>query len=64
MVPVSIEDHVQAVLDSPAACRRVLRDVRDRFEAGLLTDARWNSVQSEVERFRPAPSTQLRWGGR
>lgn len=63
-VAVSLDEHVRAVLDSPAACRRVLRDLRERFESGLLTDARWNSVQSEVERFRPAPRTQLRWGGR
>ncbi len=61
---VSIDEHVRAVLDSPAACRRVLRDVRERSEAGLLDDARWSSVQSEVERFQPAPRTHLRWGGR
>ena len=61
---VSIDEHVRAVLDSPAAFRRVLRDVRERSEAGLLQDARWNSLQSEVERFRPKPPTHLRWGAR
>jgi hypothetical protein len=28
---VSLDDHVQAVLASPAACRRVLRDLRKRW---------------------------------
>lgn len=64
VVEVSIDEHVRAVLDSPAACRRVLREVRERAEAGLLEDARWTSVQSEVERFRTPPRTHLRWARR
>ena len=63
-VEVSITEHVRAVLDSPAACRRVLRDLRERAEAGLLEDARWNSVQSEVEHFQTRARTHLRWTGR
>lgn len=63
-VEVSLDEHVRAVLDSPAACRRVLRDVRERAEAGLLKDARWESLQSEVERFQHQPRTHLGWGGR
>jgi len=61
-VEVSLDEHVRAVLDSPAACRRVLRDVRERAEAELLQDARWSSVQSEVMRFQHMPRPGLRWG--
>lgn len=63
-VAVSLDEHVRAVLDSPAACRRVLRGVRERAKAGLLQDARWSSVQSEIDRFQLKPRPQLRWGRR
>lgn len=63
-VAVSLDEHVRAVLDSPSACRRVLRDIRERAEAGLLQEARWNSVQSEIERLQPKPRLQVRWGRR
>jgi len=49
---VSIEDHVRAVLDSPAACRRVLREVWERAARGHLVDARWSSVLADLERLR------------
>lgn len=63
-VEVSLDEHVRAVLDSPAATRRVLRDARERSEAGLLNDARWSSVQSEIERLQAMSRKQLGWGGR
>lgn len=63
-VAVSLDEHVRAVLDSPAACRRVLREVHERAEAGLFRDARWNSVQSEIERLQAKAHSQLRWGRR
>ena len=52
-VDVSLDDHVQAVLASPAARRRVLRDLGERYDAGKLGDARWNPVAEELQRTRP-----------
>ncbi|TPG13409.1 hypothetical protein EAH86_18960 [Pedococcus bigeumensis] len=49
---VSIEDHVRAVLNSPAACRRVLRELGDRAARGDLVDARWRSVLTDLEHLR------------
>jgi hypothetical protein len=49
---VSIEDHVRAVLSSPAACRRVLRELEDRVARGDLVDARWRSVLTDLEHLR------------
>ncbi len=63
-IEVSLDENVRAVLDSPAACRRVLRDVRERAEAGQLQDARWSSVQAELERLRPKTRSTMRWGSR
>ena len=63
-VEVSLDEDVNAVLGSPAACRRVLRDLRERTEAGLLQDARWSSVRAELERLVPKRSSSLRWGAR
>lgn len=50
--PVTIQDHVAAVLDSPAACRRVLRELGERAAKGELMEARWSSVEAELERLR------------
>lgn len=62
---VTLDDHVRAVLDSPAACRRVVRTLRERDEAGTLSDARWSSVADELARVAPRPPrTQVRWGSR
>jgi hypothetical protein len=59
---VSIEDHVRAVLDSPAACRRVLRELGDRAAAGDLVDARWRSVLTDLEHLRqPAGRARERY---
>lgn len=63
-VDVSLDDHVQAVLASPAACRRILRDLRERSEAGKLVDARWSSVAEELQRTRPQSRPTVRWGAR
>jgi len=49
---VPIEDHVRAVLGSPAACRRVLRELGERAARGELLDGRWNSVLSDLEHLR------------
>jgi len=61
---VSIDNHVLAVLASPAACRRVLRDLRERHDAGKLDDARWSPVANELERDRSHTRPTLRWGAR
>ena len=61
-VDVSLDDHVKAVLASPAACRRVLRDLSERYDAGKLDDGRWSSVAEEIQRTRPQPRRALRWG--
>ena len=63
-VDVSLDDHVQAVLASPAACRRILRDLRGRSEAGKFDDARWSPVAVELQRTRPQPRQTVRWGSR
>ena len=63
-VEVSLDEHVQAVLASPAACRRVLRDLRERSDAGKLADARWSPVAEELQRTRPQPRPTVRWGTR
>lgn len=49
---VSIEEHVDAVLASPAACRRVLRELVDRAARGDLDDTRWRSVVADLEHMR------------
>ncbi len=48
----SIEDHVRAVLGSPAASRRVLRELVDRAARGDLEESRWRRVLTELERLR------------
>jgi endogenous inhibitor of DNA gyrase (YacG/DUF329 family) len=58
---VSIEAHVEAVLDSPAACRRVLRELGERAAGGQLKHARWGSVLTELQRLRqPADRSRNR----
>lgn len=62
---VPIEDHVRAVLGSPAACRRVLRELGERAARGELFDGRWTSVLSDLEHLRQPhnPTTERpRWG--
>ncbi len=49
---ITLDEHVAAVLDSPAACRNVLRQHRARHENGELRDAKWSSVSDELERLR------------
>lgn len=61
---VSLDDHVLAVLASPAACRRIIRDLRARYDAGKLGDARWNPVAEELQRTRPRPGPTMHWGAR
>jgi endogenous inhibitor of DNA gyrase (YacG/DUF329 family) len=66
-VNLSLGDHVQAVLVSLAACRRVLRDLRDlreRCDAEELGDARWSPVADELQRTRPQPRPTVRRGAR
>lgn len=56
----SLDEHVRAVLDSPSACRRVLRELTDRDTRGELDDARWTSVADELARIR-RPNPPTRW---
>ncbi|GAA4821190.1 hypothetical protein GCM10025786_31130 [Nocardioides caeni] len=53
--PVSLEQHVRAVLDSPSACRRILREIHDRSARGELVNAKWSSVADELARLRQPP---------
>lgn len=60
-----LDEHVRAVLDSPSACRRILRDLADladRDGRGELNDAKWTSVADELSRLR-RPSASTRWRG-
>ena len=61
-VEVPLDEHVRAVLASPTACRRVVRDLRERHDAGKLDDARWSAVANELERDRSHTRPTLRWG--
>ena len=57
-VEPSLDDHVRAVLDSPTACRNVLRRLAEMEATGTLGLAKWGSVEAELARLRrPA-----RWG--
>jgi len=57
----SLDEHVHAVLDSPGACRRILRELADRDARGAFKEAKWSSVADELERLRrPRPSTRWR----
>jgi len=59
---VPVEQRVDAVLRSPAACRRVLRQIGDRASDGTFDDAKWSSVADEIARLvrRLAPPGGLR----
>lgn len=56
----SLDEHVQAVLNSPSACRRILRELADRGARGQLDDAKWSSVADELARLR-RPNLPTRW---
>lgn len=49
-----LDEHVCAVLDSPSACRRILRELADRDNRQQLADAKWSSVADELARLRRA----------
>lgn len=55
-----LNEHVRAVLDSPSACRRILRELSDRDTRGELHDAKWSSVADALARLR-RPSLPTRW---
>jgi len=61
---VSLDEHVRSVLASPAACRRILRELREKFDAGKLDDTRWSSVADELQRTRSQHRPTLHWGAR
>lgn len=42
--PVGMDEHVQAVLASPAACRRVVHELGRRAQTGVLADPKWSGV--------------------
>lgn len=46
-----IEEHVDAVLESPAACRRVMSQIGDWTGDGALDGAKWSSVVDEITRL-------------
>lgn len=52
---ISLDQHVAAVPDSPAACRNVLRQLRSRADDGELDEAKWSSVSDELEHLRTSP---------
>lgn len=56
----SLNEHVRTVLNSPSACRRVLRELVERDTRGELDDAKWSSVADELARIR-RPSLPTRW---
>lgn len=56
----SLDDQVRAVMGSPSACRRILRELSDRDSRGALDDAKWSSVADELARLR-RPSPPSRW---
>ncbi len=59
---ISLDEHVAAVLGSPAACRNVLRQLRARHGNGELDDAKWSSVSDELDRLRkPADRRNDGW---
>ena len=47
----TIDDHVDAVLASPAACRRILSALSEMKDAGSLSDSHWNSVAATLDRI-------------
>lgn len=63
-VEPALDDHVRAVLESPAACRRIIRVIRERAENGELSVAQWSSVEAELQRVPPVQRAGLRWGAR
>lgn len=56
----SLDEHVRAVLKSPSACRRILRELSDRDTREELNDAKWTSVAEELARLR-MPNVPTRW---
>lgn len=56
----NLDEHVPAVLKSPSACRRILRELAERDGRGELDDAKWNSVADELARLRRL-SVPARW---
>lgn len=56
----SLDEHVRTVLDSPSACRRILRELTGRDTRGELADAKWSTVADELARIR-GPSVPTRW---
>lgn len=61
-VETTLDDHVSAVLESPSACRRIIRTLSERTADGQLSDARWSGVGDEMRRMQPERRSQLRWG--
>lgn len=65
-VEASLDEHVTAVLESPAACRRVLRKVGEWDARGRLDSAQWSSVSDELAKLvaRRLYAAKYRWAGR
>ena len=58
---ISLDQHVVAVLESPAACRRVLRQVQEWEANGALNGAKWSGVAAEFVRLRRSAAPALTW---
>ncbi|MGH3438483.1 MAG: hypothetical protein ACRDRN_18695, partial [Sciscionella sp.] len=48
---LSLDAQAAAVLESPAACRRVIRQLGRRFLTDDLAEAKWGSVDAEFRQF-------------
>jgi endogenous inhibitor of DNA gyrase (YacG/DUF329 family) len=48
----NVEQQVEAVLRSPAACRRVLRQLGEWAADGTLADAKWGGLADELTRLK------------
>ena len=58
---IATEQHVEAVLQSPTACRRVLRQIGEWAGDGTLQQAKWSSVADEMARLVRRVPLRGRW---
>lgn len=59
-LPVSLDQHVAAVLAAPSACRRVLKELDRLAGEGALHDPRWRGVPEAASRLAAHFSLQPR----
>ena len=58
---ITLDEHVAAVLDSPTATLRVMKETFARYRQGALVDPRWSRVWDYFARdlHRDAPTVRL-----